>query len=337
MIVSTASGTPKLLPAPTGMRAKIPSSVVFWGAPPPFCGTTTGTGAPLQYALDEGRTNTNWPGSITACHKPLLSSFMAPAATTTYFNWTIWARPWSCYVAAPSIYDQRPVLAPDPPEQPRAATAKSRPSPHWNSSNRYFRFTWGPPRLDKALYHRDPRHVTRAPRKQRRQKHVHVDIDKVLTALGTECVILRQYDETHRSYNSWYRLKEPLPATATVGLCTQPGVELMYEHKGPRQCARFYIKLDTVPESERSTHIVKVSEKMRDQRGIAETAQYETRMTTTVPEAAFEAMLKGQYVPGDVVARLNQSIMENGPKSEETNRLWAALRGETPVCLYFKP
>lgn len=182
----------------------------------------------------------------------------------------------------------------------------------------------------------DPRHITRAPRKQRRDEHLHVDVERVLKAPGTECVILRRYDETNRLYNSWYRLKEPLPANATVGLCTQPGVELMYE-RGPRQCARFYIDPKTIPEEERTTHIVKVSEKMRDQRGIAGTAQYETRMTGTVPEAAFEAMLKGQYIPGDVVARLNQCIMENGQKSKEAGQLWAALRGEAPVCLFFKP
>lgn len=148
---------------------------------------------------------------------------------------------------------------------------------------------------------------------------------------GAECVILRQYDEVHQSYNSWYRLSKPVAATATLGYCNDAAVTLRYESKGPRQGARFYVPRDAVPAEQRMTRYVKVAEKLDD----TKEPRYVTKMTTTVPEAVFDAMQRGEDVPGDVVARLNQSVMLKGPRCKEAKKLWAALQGKTPVCIFF--
>ena len=151
-------------------------------------------------------------------------------------------------------------------------------------------------------------------------------------------MILRRYDNVHQTYNSWYRLPEPMPATATVGLSTGKGVALRYERNGPRQCARFYINVNAVPEAERTTRIVKVAERKlpAGEDDDDPEPRYETKMATTVPEAAFEAMLQGRSVPGDVVARLNQCITTGGVKCAEAQELWAALEGKSEVCLFFE-
>ena len=119
-----------------------------------------------------------------------------------------------------------------------------------------------------------------------------------------------------------------------MGLCTNKNVTLRYETKGPRQCARFYVDAESVPEAERTTTIIKVAEvKLEDDDDDA--PRYKTKMTTTVPEAVFEAMQRGETVPGDAVARLNQCITAHGPTCAEAMRLWDALRGLSPICLFF--
>ena len=140
----------------------------------------------------------------------------------------------------------------------------------------------------------------------------------------------------HRVYNSWYCLPEPVACAATVGLCTKKGVTLRYDRKGPQQCARFYIAADLVPEEERSTRIVKVAEvKLKPKKVEGCESGFKTKLITTVPEAAFEAMQAGESVPDDVVAQLNQCLAANKSKSSsESERLWAALQGKSQVCIY---
>ncbi len=179
--------------------------------------------------------------------------------------------------------------------------------------------------------------MTRAPRKHRRSDHVLSEsLKKAICTPGAECVLLRQYDATHRLYNSYYRLQTPVEASAVVGFCTDPGVTLSYETNGPRQCARFFVDAMAVPAEQRLTRIVKVAE-MRVAGACAMGIRaFKTKTITTIPEAVFEAMLVGEDIPIDVIARLCHAVSTGGSKSAASNPMWEALKGKRRMCLFFK-
>lgn len=204
---------------------------------------------------------------------------------------------------------------------------------------RYFRFTWGPPNLERALATKDPRHVTRAPRRSKLNWTVDENLLEAIRRPGVECAVLRQYDAASRTYTSWYRLPDPVPAAAMVGCVTDPGVRLLYDAKGPRQCARFRVDPKGVPKKLRRTRVVKVVEvKRRSSHGPRACAlgpTFKTKSVSTVPDAAFEAKLRRVDIPDDVIGRLNHTFSVGGFKFAASSPLWDAVRGKHPVCLHF--
>ena len=193
---------------------------------------------------------------------------------------------------------------------------------------KHFRFTWGPPCLARALKTRDPRHVTRAPRKHRRREGP-PEVSELVSALkkpGAECRILRRPDAPQRTYESWYVLEEPVAATLVVGRSTDANVSLRYS-KGPEQCARFCIPAASVPEAERTTRIIKVTETLE-----TGADQYVTKTITAMPEAALKALERGEVIVDHVLTRLNRACAR-GLKCK-AKRLWKAVGGENAIFIH---
>ena len=191
-----------------------------------------------------------------------------------------------------------------------------------------FDFTYGAPNLKEAIRTLNPRHITRPPRKSDPLCHMHLQLTPEMLE-GADIPVYRKHDAVHNSYNSFYVLAEPVEATAVVMTVADDGVFAQYEPAGPRQGARFYIEKDKVPVEQRTTRIVKVAER-KIGRG-----KFKKKMVTSVPEEAFLAYMRGDDVPGDVVARLNHVVSQHGVSSELTDPLWAALKGERPICVHF--
>lgn len=199
---------------------------------------------------------------------------------------------------------------------------------------RCFRFTWGPPDLAKAVRLLDPRHVTRAPRrhcKHRRQESVRACSAELKVALqtpGSECVLLRRYDEHQQTFTSWYCLRKPVNATVAVGRTTDGAVVLRYDASGSKQCARLCIERRHVPAADRQTCFVKVVECITD-----DGKQYRTLSVAAMPKAAYDAMRDGAELPDNIMLKLNTVAACKGPRSQECMALWAILRGEGLACI----
>lgn len=191
-----------------------------------------------------------------------------------------------------------------------------------------FRFTWGPPNLRRALQFRDPKYVTRAPRKLRRAPPIRPEIRDALQTPGVECRILRRYNAVQKTFDSWYILDEPVTATVTVGKSTDEGVTARYDAKSSQQCAQLCIPRQKVPEADRTTRIIMVAEVLPD--GATE---YELKVATDFPQAAFDAMQRGEEVLNHVLLRISHLYAQKGPRCKEIRALWKAVAGAAPVCL----
>ena len=339
IIVRTANWTPKLLPAATGARSRTPSRVVWSGA---GCimlsganGHTTGTGAPRQYAWDVGLTNTKFPGVMTGSHTPKAFCLKAPAATTTYLSCADMPSAYSNNTCR--IYWQVPRI--NCHNMPTHSKRKPLPSTDNVQSIspecqlKYFRWTWGPPDLQRAIKTKDPRHITRAPRKPRKADLLCAeDLHKKINEPGVECIVLRYYSKTIKTFTSWYKLLTPVPATVSIGLSTDPNVKLLYDSGCSRQCARFY-----KPQKGCLTHFVKVTE-LRD-KGLCEMGAQKFKLiaTAAVDEEAFHAADLHSDISDDAVAQLSRAVAFYGIQNTQTLKpFWDAVTGERPICMLLR-
>ena len=201
---------------------------------------------------------------------------------------------------------------------------------------RHYRFTWGPPELKRAIKTRDPKHVTRAPR--RRAAAVDTAAKEALQAPGAECTVFRRHDADRGVFVSWYKLEEPVPASSMVGRTTFKHVVLEYDKKSASQCAQFCIPASEVPEIQQTTRYIKVEEVRNNEAPTCAfgAAAFTVKSIATMPEAVYEGMLRGIKVPEDVLAMLNHAVATKGMQSHEADALWDAVEGGSSVCIRVK-
>lgn len=200
----------------------------------------------------------------------------------------------------------------------------------------FYRFTWGPPDLARALQSRDPRFVTRAPR--RSYQHGDVDLQAVsrLRSSSATCLTLRAPRCNGKYCVTWYELKTPIMATVTVTRSNAEGVVPRYDLRKPLQGARLFVDRRHVEQDKLFTKTVMVIElQIAKKRCPLDLPVFKTVQAAAVPVSLYKNFISGEIMPSlDVVADINYAVSCDRGSPAYLGHLWRCLEGKEPVCAY---